>query len=109
MAIDPAKVTAVTSWPIPDSQRQLQRFLGFVNFYQRFIWGYSTVAAPLTALTSSKIPFTWSHAANEAFQHLKARFTSAPILLVPDPIRQFVVEGGCLRCGGGSRSLSTFG
>ena len=92
MEMDPAKVSAVSSWPVPDSRKQLQRFLGFANFYRRFIRGYSTVAAPLTALTSSKVPFRWSVAAEEAFQHLKGRFSSAPILLIPDPERQFVIE-----------------
>jgi len=53
MEIDPAKVSAVTSWSIPDSQKRLRRFLGFANFYQRFI----TVAASVTTLTSSKISF----------------------------------------------------
>ncbi|XP_029692639.1 uncharacterized protein [Takifugu rubripes] len=90
--MDPSKVSAVTSWPVSESRKRLQRFLGFANFYRRFIWGYSTVAAPLTTLTSSKVPFPWSQAAEKAFQNLKAWFTSAPILLVPDPERQFIVE-----------------
>ncbi|XP_075894338.1 uncharacterized protein LOC142896522 [Nelusetta ayraudi] len=90
--MDPAKVSAVTAWPIPESRKQLQRFLGFANFYRRFIRGYSTVAAPLTALTSSKVPFCWTTAADAAFQALKTRFTSAPILRMPDPDRQYVVE-----------------
>eukprot|EP00066_Takifugu_rubripes_P023495 XP_011612761.1 PREDICTED: uncharacterized protein LOC105417894 [Takifugu rubripes] len=55
--MDPSKVSAVTSWPVPESRRQLQRFLGFANFYRRFIRGYSTVAAPLTSLTSSKCAY----------------------------------------------------
>ena len=90
--MDPSKVSAVAAWPIPESRKQLQRFLGFANFYRRFIRGYSTMAAPLTALTSSKIPFSWSPPAAAAFKALKARFTSAPILCMPDPDRQFVVE-----------------
>ncbi|KAI3363811.1 hypothetical protein L3Q82_001216 [Scortum barcoo] len=92
LQMDPAKVSAVASWPTPSSRKQLQRFLGFANFYRRFIRGYSTVAAPLTALTSSKVTFQWSVAANEAFNTLKTRFTSAPILIMPDPERQFVLE-----------------
>lgn len=92
LQMDPAKVSAVTTWPVPENRKQLQRFLGFANFYRRFIRNYSTVAAPLTALTSSKVPFLWSLSADEAFQTLKARFTSAPILQMPDPTRQFVVE-----------------
>lgn len=68
---------------------QLQRFLGFANFYRR---NYSTLAAPLTALTSSAVCFHWSSAADEAFEALKSRFTSAPILMQPDPNEQFIVE-----------------
>ncbi|KAI3364204.1 hypothetical protein L3Q82_010812 [Scortum barcoo] len=75
LQMDPAKVSAVASWPTPSSRKQLQRFLGFANFYRRFIRVYSTVAAPLTALTSSKVTFQWSVAANEAFDALKTRFT----------------------------------
>lgn len=90
--MDPAKVSAVTSWPVPENRKQLQRFLGFANFYRRFIRNYSSVAAPLTALTSSKVPFQWSPPAAAAFKILKDRFTSSPILLMPDSERQFVVE-----------------
>ncbi|KAI3358945.1 hypothetical protein L3Q82_014740 [Scortum barcoo] len=93
LQMDPAKVSAVASWPTPSSRKQLQWFLGFANFYRRFIRGYSTVAAPLTALTSSKVTFSVvCLAANEAFNTLKTRFTSAPILIMPDPERQFVLE-----------------
>ncbi|KAI3366903.1 hypothetical protein L3Q82_009548, partial [Scortum barcoo] len=92
LQMDPAKVSAVASWPTPSSCKQLQRFLGFANFYRRYIWGYSTVVAPLTVLTSSKVTFQWSVAANEAFGALKTRFTSAAILIMPDPERQFVLE-----------------
>ena len=90
--MDPAKVSAVTTWPTPATRQKLQQFLGFANFYRRFIRNYSTVAAPLTALTSSKRSFCWTPEAERAFQALKARFTSAPILQMPDPSRQFVVE-----------------
>lgn len=91
--MDSAKVEAVTSWPAPESHKQLQCFLRFANFYRHFIQGYSSVAAHLTALTSSKVLlFKWSPEAEEAFKNLKARFTTAPILQVPDPERQFVVE-----------------
>ena len=92
LQMDPAKVSAVTSWPVPDSRKQLQRFLGFANFYRRFIRNYSSVAAPLTALTSPKVPFCWTPGADKAFQVLRSRFTNAPILQTPDPDRQFVVE-----------------
>ena len=90
--MDPAKVSAVTSWPVPESRKKLQQFLGFANFYRRFIRNYSKVASPLTALTSTKVHYRWTPEADKAFRTLKARFTSAPILHMSDPERQFVVE-----------------
>uniref|UniRef100_A0A3P9MBI2 Gypsy retrotransposon integrase-like protein 1 n=1 Tax=Oryzias latipes TaxID=8090 RepID=A0A3P9MBI2_ORYLA len=89
---DPAKIAAVTSWEPPTSRKQLQRFLGFANFYRRFIRNYSSIAAPLTQLTSVTKPFIWTPEAQSAFTKLKDLFTSAPILSQPDPLRQFVVE-----------------
>ncbi len=98
---DPAKVRAVAKWPIPDSRKALQRFLGFANFYRRFIRNFSLVAAPLTALTSPKVPF-WNSQAQEAFDVLKSCFISAPVLCLPDPERQFIVEVDASEVGVGA-------
>lgn len=68
----------------------------------RFIHGYSTVAALFPALTSSRVLFQWSPLAEKAFQNLKAMFTSAPILQVPDPDRQFVVKVDASNVGVGA-------
>ena len=68
--MDPAKVSAVTSWPVPETHKQLQRFLGFANYYQRFIRGFSSIASPLSALTSSKTSFRWTNEAQGAFDTL---------------------------------------
>uniref|UniRef100_A0A674MFK3 Gypsy retrotransposon integrase-like protein 1 n=1 Tax=Takifugu rubripes TaxID=31033 RepID=A0A674MFK3_TAKRU len=89
---DPAKVRAVMEWPTPSSRKQLQQFLGFANFYRRFIRDYSKVAAPLTRLTSTLLSFRWTPEAETAFNRLKGLFSSSPILTHPDPNRQFVVE-----------------
>ncbi|KAI2664142.1 Transposon Tf2-8 polyprotein [Labeo rohita] len=90
--MDPDKVKAVVDWPIPDSCKPLQRFLGFANFYRHFIRNFSQLASPLTALTSTKTAFRWSNTADVAFTKLKDCFVSAQILIAPDPSRQFVVE-----------------
>lgn len=89
---DPSKIRAVEHWPHPKNRKQLQRFLGFANFYRRFIRNFSQVASPLTRLTSTKLPFIWSPEAEKAFTNLKLCFTSAPVLVHPDPSLQFVVE-----------------
>ncbi|WP_353798652.1 hypothetical protein, partial [Shigella sonnei] len=81
--MDSAKVQAVSDWPVPRSRVELQRFLGFANFYRRFIRNFGQVAVPLTALTSVKTCFKWSGSAQGAFDLLKERFTSAPILVTP--------------------------
>ncbi|KAF7642148.1 hypothetical protein LDENG_00263700 [Lucifuga dentata] len=90
--MEASKVKAVLKWSRPNSRKEVQKFLGFSNFYCRFIRNYSQVASPLTDLTSTKQPFTWSPSAEAAFNTLKQRFTSAPVLVLPDPTRQFLVE-----------------
>ncbi len=91
--MDERKVRAVVNWPRPHSVKELQHFLGFVNFYQRFIRNFSTVAAPLT-LMSKKGPqrLVWTPRATSAFQELRKRFTTAPILHHPDPELEFIME-----------------
>uniref|UniRef100_A0A3B3HV01 Gypsy retrotransposon integrase-like protein 1 n=1 Tax=Oryzias latipes TaxID=8090 RepID=A0A3B3HV01_ORYLA len=89
---DPAKIEAVSKWEPPTTRRKLQQFLGFANFYRRFIRNYSSIAAPLTQLTSTTRSFQWNTMAQHAFDTLKKLFVSAPILIQPDPTRQFVVE-----------------
>ncbi len=100
--MDPTKVKAVADWPTPDSRRAVQRFLGFANFYRRFIRNFSQVALPLTDLTSTKKRFCWSTQAQTAFESLKSRFISAPILNTPDPSRQFIVEVDASEVGVGA-------
>lgn len=90
--MDAAKVAAVSEWPVPSNVKQLQRFLGFANFYRRFIRNYSRIVSPLTALTSTSRTFQWSPEAEAAFTELKRRFVSAPVLIQPDPTLQFTLE-----------------
>ncbi len=93
VAMDENKVRAVLEWPQPHTVKELQRFLGFANFYRRFIRNFSAVAAPLTAMTKrSTSRLSWNPEALLALQELKTRFTSAPILHHPDPRTPFIVE-----------------
>ncbi len=93
IAMDDNKVNAVVNWPCPKNLKELQRFLGFANFYRRFIKGFSSVAAPLTSMTKRiSHRLHWTPSAVEAFDQLKQRFTTAPILHHPDPDLPFIVE-----------------
>ncbi len=91
--MDKGKVEAVTSWPLPSSIKELQRFLGFSNFYRRFISNYSTITSPLTDLLKGKAKsLAWNPNATETFNKLKRAFTSAPLLVHRNPRLPFVVE-----------------
>ncbi|KAK3545138.1 hypothetical protein QTP70_001438 [Hemibagrus guttatus] len=86
--MDTNKVRAVLEWPAPATIKELQWFLGFANFYRRFIRNYSSVAAQLTSLLRGKPKkLNWTNQARAAFQRLKDCFTTAPILCHPDPNR----------------------
>ncbi|KAK3513472.1 hypothetical protein QTP70_015467, partial [Hemibagrus guttatus] len=91
--MDEGKITAVRDWPAPATVNELQWFLGFTNFYRRFISNYSSIADPLTNLLRNKPKsLLWSPAAEGAFNTLKRAFTTAPLLIHPDPNKPFVVE-----------------
>ena len=90
--MDPKKVEAVTNWPAPQSIHDIQVFLGFANFYRRFIRSYSKVAAPLTKLLRKEKKFEWGDEESHAFTTLKQAFTSAPILQHYQPGHPIVLE-----------------
>ncbi|KAK3568744.1 hypothetical protein QTP86_016297 [Hemibagrus guttatus] len=74
--MDEGKVAAIRDWPTPTTVKELQRFLGFANFYRRFIWNYSAIANPLTSLLRNKPKsLPWTSSAEEAFNTLKETFT----------------------------------
>ena len=91
LAVDPGKVKAVAEWPRPGSVKEVRGFLGFCNFYRRFVEGFAKLAAPLTDLTKAESAFHWSEEHQAAFDLLKARLCSAPVLQPPDLSRPFVV------------------
>lgn len=90
--MDPIKLKAILDWQSPKTVKQVQAFLGFGNFYKHFIQDYSQVVRPLTDLTKKEVKFEWTPDCEAAFQELKTRFTSNPILQIPDPLKPFQVE-----------------
>ncbi|KAK1787442.1 hypothetical protein P4O66_002739 [Electrophorus voltai] len=101
--MDPAKVQAVESWPKPTSVHLVQRFLGFTNFYCRFMKNFSMVAAALTAQTRKATGrFCCSTEAQQAFKKRKRHLVMAPILWLPDAELPFIVEMDASEMGVGA-------
>ncbi|SJL04219.1 uncharacterized protein ARMOST_07580 [Armillaria ostoyae] len=89
--MDPIKVAGITEWPVPTKKKELQSFLGFTNFYQRFIKHYSDIVRPMTHLTG-KETWTWGTAQQVAFMRLKAQLATDVILAIPTEKGKFHVE-----------------
>lgn len=99
MRMDPEKVSKLTDSCQPEG---VLAFLSFANFYRKFITNFSAITTPLHALTSSKSQVSCSPQAKATFQKLKQSFTTAPVLTLPDPSLQFVVEVSAFDLGIGA-------
>ena len=84
VSVNPKKVKAIMSWERPKSVFEIRSFLGLARYYRRFIENFSRLAAPMTRLTRKGVKFEWNDLCEKAFQELKRRLTSAPILIVPE-------------------------
>src|SRR5260221_1061983 len=90
--MDPVKVQGVTDWPQPAKVKDVQSFIGFVNFYWRFICDFSEIACPLHMLTQKSKDWSWGAAEQQAFDTLKSTITSAPMLAFPSKSGPFHLE-----------------
>jgi hypothetical protein len=90
--MDGNKVRSVLEWKSPRTVKEIQSFLGFANFYRRFIKGFSKIVAPITRLLKKEVKFDWNEEAEQAFQQLKIAFTSDPILTHFEEKRTCVIE-----------------
>ena len=84
VSMDPTKTEAITSWPKPKNLRDVRSFIGFANFYRRFIKDFSKIARPLHDLTKKDVPFSWGIAQQMAFDRLKEAFVTNPVLAMWD-------------------------
>ncbi|CAI7855576.1 unnamed protein product [Closterium sp. NIES-54] len=90
--VDPKKIEAVRTWKTPENVKELQQFLGFANYYNWFVPQYAKIATPLTNLLKKNTPFKWEDVHQQAMEQLKTALTSAPILILPDPEKDYVIE-----------------
>ena len=102
VAMDHEKIKAIADWPTPKKLVHVQEFIGFLNFYRRFIEGFSRIARPLHDLTKKGATFTWTTECQKAFGELKGRVTSAPILaMARDEGQMRIKADACQTATGG--------
>ena len=92
IATDPEKVERVSQWPVPVNGREVQQFLGLVNYYHRFVKDCAQLAKPLYRLTENNHLFRWTDQCQQSFDTLRQRLVSAPILAFPDCTREFILD-----------------
>ena len=99
VSVDPEKVEAVMSWERPKSVFEIRSFLERTGYYRRFIEEFSQPAALMTRLTQKGVKFEWDDLCEKAFQELKMRLTTAPIMIVPEQGQRYTVNCDASRDG----------
>ncbi|GJR02651.1 putative reverse transcriptase domain-containing protein [Tanacetum coccineum] len=89
--VDPAKIESIKDWASPKTPMEIRQFLGLAGYYRRFIEGFSKIAKSMTKLTQKKVKFDWDDKEEKAFQLLKEKFCSAPILALPEGAENFII------------------
>ena len=85
ISTDPEKTSKVATWPAPTCKRDVQQFLGLANYYRRFIKNFAEIAKPLHQLTEKTHSFSWTDQCQVAFDELRCRLTSTPVLVLVIP------------------------
>jgi hypothetical protein len=90
--VDEEKIKAVREWLPPQNVSEVQSFLGLAGFYRRFVKYFGTIAAPINELTKKDVPFHWGATQEKAFNELKTKLTTAPLLALPNFGKTFDIE-----------------
>jgi len=88
---DPSKLTAIKEFPMPRKVKDIQSFIGLAGYYRKFIADFSKIAKPLTKLTKKSEKFEWTAEQQNAFETLKEKLMTAPVLKYPDFTEEFIV------------------
>ncbi|GJR65151.1 putative reverse transcriptase domain-containing protein [Tanacetum coccineum] len=89
--VDPAKIESIKDWVSPKTPTEIHQFLNLAGYYRRFIEVFSKIAKPMTKLTQKKVAFEWGDKQEAAFQTLKNKLCSAPILALSQGAENFIV------------------
>eukprot|EP00253_Pinus_taeda_P021805 PITA_21805 len=91
IAVDPEKIKSIMEWPIPKDVANIRSFMGLAGYYRRFVEGFSRIAYPITSLQKKGKAFKWTAECQQSFDQLKHLLTTAPILSIADPNKDYVV------------------
>eukprot|EP00253_Pinus_taeda_P022539 PITA_22539 len=91
IAVDPEKIKTIMEWPTPKDVADIRSFMGLVGYYRWFVEGFSRVAYPITSLQKKGKVFKWTADCQRSFEQLKHLLTTAPVLCVADPEKEYVV------------------
>ena len=92
IACDPEKTEVIQSWPVPSMVTHVRQFIGFASYYRKFIPNYSEIAQPLTHLTKKSVRFNWSQDCQKAFDSLKEKLASPPVLAYPKDEGEYILD-----------------
>jgi hypothetical protein len=90
--MDPVKIAGIKNWPIPTKVKDVRSFLGFCKFYHPFIQGFAHLARPLNELTRKDAEWSWEDRQQKAFNKLKRRVMTEPVLAHPVLTDPFELE-----------------
>lgn len=105
--MNPKKLDGIKDWPTPTKLKDVRSFLGFANYYQKFIAHYSNIVQPLVELTRKDQPWNWSPSCENAFKTLKDPFLSQPILQLPDLTKSFTIATDASKYASGGVLMQT--
>ena len=96
------KLMGIQDWPTPKMVKQVRGFLGFGNFYWRFIRHFSEIAKPLNDLLKKDQKFEWTEDCQKSFEDLKKCFTEEPVLMMPNHMKPFQIESDASKYASGA-------
>ena len=99
------KVKGIVEWPTPKCVKDMQKFLGLVNYYHQFIEGFAFIARPLHDMMKKNKKWKWTEKQDKAFEELKRRFTKEPVLAAPDIDKKNEDGSRCIRLHNGRSTI----
>ena len=102
VSTDPSKILTVQEWPTPTCVKELHGFLGLARYYRKFVQHFGIIARPIFHLLKKHQQFVWTSDTQQAFDTLKLKLVSAPVLQLPDFTKKFTIDTDACAYGVGA-------